>query len=96
MGFLMTRRAEGDQILDCVIAQLAPPSKPRKHRFPVLLNAPRAQRSLRTDHRRDIPRTLRKKLERIIWKPSVKHKRPGITIRRVLSGSSGPNARIRQ
>ncbi len=41
-------------------------------------------------HRRAIPRTLRKKLERTIWNPRVKNTTPGITMRMVFSGSSGP------
>src|ERR1700680_4960876 len=44
----------------------------------------------RVVHRRDIPSTLRKKPDRMIWNPSVKHTTPGITIRNVCPGSSGP------
>src|SRR5579864_7477950 len=54
------------------------------------------EKILRIIHRRDIPRTLRKKLERTTWNPSVKHTTPGITMRSVFSGSSGPNWRMRQ
>src|SRR6266852_4380368 len=47
-------------------------------------------------HRRAIPRTLRKKLESTTWNPSVKNTTPGITMRSVFSGSSGPKWWLRQ
>jgi hypothetical protein len=43
-------------------------------------------------HRRRMPSTLKKKLDSTIWTPKVSDTNPGTTTRRVLSGSSGPNA----
>jgi hypothetical protein len=37
--------------------------------------------------------TLKKKLDRTIWEPRVKHRTAGITIRRVVVGERGPKDR---
>src|SRR5207244_11973435 len=44
-------------------------------------------------HLRLSPSTLRKKLEKAIWQPRVKHVTAGITVRRVCRGSREPNER---
>jgi hypothetical protein len=37
-----------------------------------------------------MPSTLKKKLDRTIWQPRVKHRTAGITIRSVVVGDRGP------